>query len=305
MMLSGVPSPLFKPNGSPTLIANSLSASMLLYVFDTGTGLYRIVQDCSPTHHLNPDTYYGSSPNYNLGSGQSSPFDPRQANFLPASSGYGTAIHWGGSAVDSAEPGGGAIIDLFSSDDLRTAINMASRGAGEGCTIFATHMQTGNTSDGLICGRGCDLDHGIDICAIRVSSGGMNSSGTKLLFSWSYQNDASHGASIESTDACGMNVLCTTVVTLHNTASGVTDIKMYVNGVLQAQTTGTAVYDVPGNTASFEDQWQTGAYFHVYGPGQQFNVFAGYVFQSGMANRAWSGAEAAAFAASPYQLLSF
>lgn len=299
-------SPLVKPNGTPTLIANSLSADMLLYVFDTGTGLYALVTDCSPGHFLNPTHYYGVSPNYSPGGGGGTPpFDPKQSLAVPASTPYGDAIAWPGAAQDSARPGGGAVIEVPGDSALRTAINMVARGTGSGCTIFATHRQTGNTTGGLICGRGCDLDNSVDICAIRVSSGGVNTNATKVFFGWSTTAaDHEHGLSIESADSYGMDTINTTAVTLLNSAPGVTDITMYGNGVQQAQALGQTVHDVPSNIASFEDQFQVGSYFHVYA-GQWFNTFAGNVYQFGVANRAWSQAEAAAFAASPYQLLSF
>jgi hypothetical protein len=301
-----VVNPLFKPNGSPTLIANSLSSGMLLYAFDTGTGLYSLVADCSPGHFINPPHYYGGSPNYDPSDGSgTSPFDPKQSLAVPASTPYGDAIAWPGAAQDSARPGGGTVIEVPGNSALRTAINLKSAGSGAACTIFATHRQTGNTTGGLIFGRGCNLDTSVDICAIRVSSGGVNTNATKVFFSWSTSSaDASHSGVIESADSCGMNALCTTVVTLLNTAPGVTDINMYVNGVLEAQSIGTAVCDVSGQTASFEDQFQIGSYFHTQA-GQWFNTFAGAIYQCGMANRAWSSGEAASFAASPYQLLTF
>lgn len=292
---------LVKPNGFPTMRENALSNGMLLYAFDTGTGLYSLVKDCSPTHYFNPDHYYGGSPNYSpSGGGGTTPFDPKQSLTPSESSTYGTANRYPGMSQDAARPGGGAIIQLSGSDDLRTAINLASAGSGAACTIFATHMQVGACRSGMICGRVGDMDNFHDICAIRADGGG--STGSKLLFGWAAAADNTSPQFLESTDPCGINVLCTSVISMVNTSAGVTDIKMYVNGVQQAHAAGQAVCDIAASTAYNEDQWMTGADFHVYA-GQWYNVFNGYVYQFGIANRAWSQADAQSLSDNPYQLL--
>src|SRR3984893_6349999 len=122
------------------------------------------------------------------------------------------------------------------------------------------------------------------MCRVATAGVGPSDTNSKLVFLWSSSPSIS-SVFIESADPCGLNVLCTTMIIMTNTAPGVTTITMYVNGVQEAQAAGQTVCDVAFTTASQEDQWQTGSGFHVYA-GQWFNTFFGSVYQNGLGYRA-------------------
>lgn len=289
---------LVKPNGTPTMIDNALSAGMLNYVFDTGTGLYALVKDCSPAHALDPIAYYSGSPNYAPGS---TPFDPKQSLALPTSTPYGDAIAWS-SGLDSQTPGGGCVMQLASVDDLRTSINLAARGSGAGCTMFATHRTTGQNRFGTIYSRFANMDALAYVCGIG-SSNNINTD-YSLFFGWSAASDNSSPQFLGTNSQFGIGVLTSTVVSMLNTSAGVTRIRIYVNAVLEADLSNQTVRDLTAAVAFGEDQLQIGTGFHVYA-GQSYNSYDGNVYQAGTADRAWSEADAISFAANPYQLLNF
>lgn len=311
---------LVKPNGTPTMLANSLG--IIFYGFDTGTaGIYSVAQDCAPGHAFDPASYFTpGSPSY---SPAALPNDPKLALQSTGTTAYGTGTLWGGGAVDSVKPGAGAFVGgsvVAGNDAMRSAVDLQSAGTNAAFIMFATHTQTGGCTGGLICGRGCDLDNSGDICAIRTAGVSSGDTTSNIYFGCSGSATGSGAGSVHqstpvSTDACGLNNHVTTVVNCVNQGSGspnsTTDIKVYtsINGAaptLQAHSANVAMFDVSANSSSKEDQMQTGAYFHVWA-GQQFNTFAGYVYQFGVATKAggWTAGDIASFCANPYQYLKF
>lgn len=294
---------LIKPSGTPTFLSSApLAASMLFYAIDNGAGSYTILQDCSPGHAFDPTSYYnGVSPNYGPGT---PPYDPKLSLIPTGSTPYGTALLWpGGGFPDGQTPGAGCTVQLQAVDAIRTAINLASAGAGAGFTLFATHRQTGACQAGLICGKGQNLDVGPAASfALNTHGTSINDTNSNLVFAYSSAADGTAPNYLISNNPCGINTLCSSVVSIVNTAPGVSTITMYVNGTQQAQVTGATVLDVSAANSQQEDQLQVGSYFHVQA-GQCSFTYNGSVYQYGIANRAWSQADAQSFAGFPYQMV--
>lgn len=297
---------LVKPNGMPTLLANSLG--IIFYGFDTGTGVYSIPQDCSPGHTFDPTHYLnGSSP---VISPAAPPNDPDISQMPVGSTPGGTAFLWPGTFL---KPGVGTVTTGNSFDGgggpggtlLRDAVNLRSAGTGAAFTMFCTFLQSSNTLSGaapMLCGRGMNLDSNYYICAFLANIS------SQLSFNWSADTSGANPAPpLAMSGNYSLNAVHTAVAVCWNTIPGSatsTSINLYLDGTLVASTTGTAMADVSSSSSSFEDQFQAGAQFHV-GAGQSDKGFIGSVYQFGVAPQQWTPTQVTNFSANPYQYLKF
>lgn len=295
---------LVKPTGTPTMLANPLG--IIFCGFDTGTGVYSIPQDCSPGHTFDPTHYLNGSSPVIYPNVLGPPYDPDISQMPVGSTPGGTAFLWPGTFL---KPGVGSVTTGNSFEGnigpggtpLRDAVNLLSAGTGAAFTMFCTFLQSGNTLSGaspLICGRGMNLDSNYYICAFLAN---INS---QLSFNWSADTSGASPASIAMSGNYSLNAVHTAVVVCWNTAPGVTSINLYLDGTLVASTTGTAMADVSSASASYEDQIQAGAQFHV-GAGQSDQGAPQSVYWFGVAPQKWTPTQVADFSANPYQYLKF
>lgn len=294
---------LIKPNGTPTMIANSLG--IIFYGFDTGNGTYSVVQDCSPTHTFNPPNYIGGgSPNVFPGAGV--PFDADLALMTSGSTPGGTAFLWPGTLQ---KPGIGSFIGGGGFDGgggpggtpLRNAVNLLSAGTNAAFTMFCTFLQSSNTLSGaapLLCGRGMNLDSNYYICAFNANIP------SQLSFNYSLDTSAASPSSVGMAGNYSLNAVHTAVAVCWNTAPGITSINLYLDGTQVGSITNTTMSDVNQSTASNEDQFQIGAQFHVWA-GQSDKGFIGSVYQCGVSTTQWTPTQVSNFSANPYQYLKF
>lgn len=294
-----------KPAGTPSgYIDDSLSSGMLFHRVDTGSGgLYVLAKDGSGgTLLIDPPNYFnGVSPNYYPAA---PPQDPDPSLLSSGSTPYGTATLWpgaGGPHGDSYSPGSGNIIRSGSLGLVRSSVDMVHRGSGAGYTAFVTYrMQTDGNPYNLISGRGCNLDFNNDICAFRLYA-----PDGKVYFAWtSIPTTPFSNKSLGTIASVTLDDIHTTAVTMENTSAGVTTVTLYHDGVQQAQSTNQTVCDVSASDASFEDDYQVGAYFHT-GAGQWYNVCAGSIYQDGALNAIWTPTQVSNFSANPFQHLVY
>lgn len=301
-----MPSGLIKPTGFPGITTPN-PLGIIFYAFDTGTGVYSVPQDCAPGHSFDPPRTILNGPPSIFGAGGSAPFDPNPALITTGSTAFGTAILWPGAFKQpgiSCFVGGGSFDAPLSSgpggSPMRDAVNLQAATTGVAYTMFATFMMTSNppgSSAPLICGRGFNLDNNWYTHAFTVTP-----STSQLNFAWS-SSVSGVTQSLSQTGTFTLNALHTAIVVCTNTAPGVSSITLYIDGTSVGTAAGAQLADVTAGAAGNEDQFQIGAQFHCYGPGQSDSGFIGSVYQCGLATTAWTTGQINSFVANPYQYL--
>lgn len=296
---------LISPGGFPhLLIPNPMG--IIFYGFDTGTGVYTVLQDCSPGHTFDPPTTIGGgAPNIYVNTSSMTPFDPDPALLTFGPTVGGPAMTWPGTLQ---KPGIGSIIGGQAFDGgggpggtpLRDAINLQAAGAGAAFTMFCTFIQTANNGgNALLCGRGSALDFTFAVCSLALSP-------TNLGFNWSTVNQPPASQipdNLYMSGSVSLNAVHTAVATCVNTAPGFTSVFLYLDGVLQTSAVNKTLSDVSYNNCQQEDQINVATYFHVYA-GQSDIGLVGSVYQYGIGTQFWSATDVANFSANPYQFLS-
>jgi hypothetical protein len=277
-----------KAQGFPKLNANtSLANGLLFYAIDTGLGEYTILADTWPGHYMYP-------PNYKSG------YVYSITGPIPmGSTQWGTGLQFQGSSYESTD-NMAFFSYVWDSDNIRNAQNLAYGPAGMGVTIFTTYVQLADSSyQGVIFGRTANgFTEATPSASLLLSTGSANQ---KVDF-WYSQSVSSQATILESPATYAFDQLHTAVGTCLNDSAGSATCRLYVDGVsVVTSPGGQAPIDIVGHESN-EGQIMFGGSMHI-AANHVSGILNGFVYQGGIARRAWNAQEIAAFARDPWQMM--
>lgn len=283
------------PGGQPTIdTTNPLSAGLIKYAFDTGTG-----------------SYWDAV-------GQTPLLSPSPASFYPtASTAWGKLLKWSGAAFNLGQYGWWFDVDIGgNTNPIQAASQLSGKPAGAGMTMVAGFVLTSlNTSTGpdFIFARYGNPD------AETIASGfALQPNSYNVQAYYDNEQPPNQQGTILSTQIGNTvtvtpNVFHVAALVMQNTSSAASSTTgtFYIDGVAQGTITGINAVSpcadcvgIGGNLSSAESQLQVGGGYHTGGTTAAWDFLDGYVPFAAVYNIPLTAAQVASISANPYQVIT-